>query len=67
MQIYEIGYVNGTLRTQIVYNFRNPAVAVKLDTGEIYSSKCTCQHDLGERCSHVGAVLYMLEEISFCE
>ena len=47
----------------ILFNFRNPAVAVKLDTGEIYSSKCTCVQRLAGRCNHVATILYMLEEM----
>ena len=38
-------------------------MAVKLDTGEIFSSKCTCVQRLAGRCNHVATVLYMLEEM----
>ena len=51
----------------LILTYRNACVAIQMDNSTIYSSKCTCQHDLGERCSHVGAVLYMLEEIAFDE
>ena len=42
---------------------RFPGVAIELDTGEVFSTKCTCVQRLAGRCKHVACILYLLEEV----
>ena len=44
---------------------RFPSVAIKLDSGDVYSTQCSCLVRLYGKCAHIAAVLYMVEEISF--
>ena len=47
-----------------LFSFRFPGVAIEVETGEIYSTKCTCVQRLAGRCKHVACLLYLLEEVS---
>ena len=38
-------------------------MAIEVETGEIYSTKCTCVQRLAGRCKHIACLLYLLEEI----
>ena len=46
------------------FYFRFPGVAIEVETGEIYSTKCTCVQRLAGRCKHIACLLYLLEEVS---
>ena len=43
---------------------RYPGVAIK-DDGSIWISQCTCQQMSGGKCCHVGALLYLIEDLSW--
>jgi hypothetical protein len=53
----------------ITHNFlffnRFPSVAIKKNSGNIHSTKCSCLVRLSGQCSHIASVLYLLEDISF--
>ena len=44
---------------------RYPSVAILLENGEIFSTRCVglCPQRLSGRCSHIGALLYLIEEV----
>ncbi len=46
----------------VIYRF--PCVALKIQTGGIVVSRCTCEIRLDGRCAHVAALLYLIEEVS---
>ena len=49
----------------IFFNFREPHVAIKLDTGEVYVTKCDdCQQERLGKCGHTSAMLFLLEDMT---
>ena len=42
-----------------------PSIAIKQETGDIYSTRCVgdCPQKLSGRCCHIGALLYLVEEM----
>ena len=49
--------------SSLISFYRFPGVAIELDTGEVFSTKCTCVQRLAGRCKHVACILYLLEEV----
>ena len=45
--------------------FRYPGVAINAESGSIETTCCTCQQMSGGKCCHVGALLFLIEELSF--
>ena len=51
-----------TTEASMKSTFRYPCIAIN-SSGEVFSSKCTCECADG-KCSHVAAVLYLVEDVS---
>lgn len=59
--------VRGTCEASMKQNdFRYPCAQISA-SGSVTSSRCTCKAQADGKCAHVGALLYLLEEVSMGE
>jgi hypothetical protein len=54
----------GSDLTLIYLHFRHPCVALNIADGKVRISSCSCPQQADGRCSHVAALLYLIEHLS---
>jgi hypothetical protein len=70
IQFCEVGNSDGmilfrcTMAASLKKEFRYACVAIKKSDGQIIISKCNCPQQADGKCSHVAALLYLVEDIS---